>query len=155
MHLDVNVRDDLERIGVPTLILHRTDDFLVPVTCARYMAEKIPQSRYVELAGSDHMYWLGNQDETLHHIRHFLRGIPEGESLSAHRRRRPSSGWEALTDAEMDIVRLLGSGMTNKQIAGRLYISSRTVQTHLSHIATKLGVSRRSEVAAEAARRGL
>lgn len=155
MHLDVDVRGALAQIRVPTLIIHRTDDMLVPVTCARYMAERIPGARYLELPGSDHMYWLGNQDATLHAIRGFLAETDLGAHLKAFRRRRqrPSTGWEGLTEAELDVVRLLAVGLTNREIATRLYVSPRTVQTHVAHIFMKLGVSRRAEVAAEASRR--
>jgi pimeloyl-ACP methyl ester carboxylesterase/DNA-binding CsgD family transcriptional regulator len=154
MHLDVDVRDSLPRVGAPTLIIHRVDDMLVPVTCARYMAARLPNARYVELPGSDHMYWLGDQDETLAAIRSFLAELPEGAAITAlkQRRRRPSRGWESLTEAEMDVVRLLAEGLTNQQIAKRLYVSPRTVQTHVAHVFAKLGASRRSEVAAQASR---
>ena len=68
------------------------------------------------------------------------------------RRRRPRSGWEALTDTELRVVRLVAERLTNPEIAERLFISRRTVQTHVSHALTKLGVSSRRELAAEAVR---
>lgn len=68
-------------------------------------------------------------------------------------RKRPSAGWDSLTPAELDVVRLVGEGLTNPQIGGRLFISKRTVQTHLYRVFAKLGVSSRAELAAEAARR--
>jgi len=155
LHLHVDVRHVLPRIKAPTLILHRVDDMLVPVTCARYMAQQIPGARYLELPGTDHMYWLGDQEETLAAIRSFLAETAEGTPIKAlrRRRRRPSIGWESLTEAELDVVRLVTEGLTNQEIATRLYVSPRTVQTHLAHVFAKLGVSRRSEVAAEASRR--
>lgn len=155
MHLEVDVREALPRIEAPTLILHRRDDLLVPLACARHLAARIPNACLLELAGSDHMYWLGDQDETLAAIRDFLAQTPEGEPLArlGQRRGRPSSGWESLTDAELDVVRLVAEGMTNQEIAGRLYVSPRTVQTHIAHVFLKLGVTHRAELAAEAARR--
>jgi DNA-binding CsgD family transcriptional regulator len=128
---------------------------LVPVECARYTAERIPGARYIEQDGEDHMYWLGDQDSTLSAIRQFLAATPEGAPIAALRqsRRRPSAGWESLTEAELDVVRLVTAGMTNQQIAARLYLSPRTIQTHVSHIMRKLDLSRRSEIAAEASRR--
>ncbi len=101
------------------------------------------------------MYWLGDQDGTLSTIRGFLARTPDGARISTLRqsRRRPVAGWESLTEAEMDVVRLITSGMTNRQIAARLYLSPRTIQTHVSHIMRKLGVARRSEIAAEMSRR--
>jgi predicted ATPase/DNA-binding CsgD family transcriptional regulator len=70
-------------------------------------------------------------------------------------RRRPSSGWESLTPTELQIVRHAAAGLTNPEIAERMFIARGTVKVHLSHIYTKLGVRNRSEVAAEAVRHGL
>ncbi|MEB4212360.1 helix-turn-helix transcriptional regulator [Mycobacterium sp. 94-17] len=67
-------------------------------------------------------------------------------------RKRPSSGWAALTPAELDVVRLVSEGLGNKEIAGRLFISPRTVETHLTHVYTKVGVTSRVQLAREAAR---
>jgi DNA-binding CsgD family transcriptional regulator len=101
------------------------------------------------------MYWLGDQDQTLAAIRRFLAETPEGATIGVlkKRRRRPSSGWDSLTEAELDVVRLVAAGLTNQQIAKRLYVSPRTVQTHIAHVFAKLGASRRAEIAAEASRR--
>ena len=68
-------------------------------------------------------------------------------------RRRPATGWAALTPAETQVVRLVKQGLTNPEIAERLFISPRTVQAHLTHVFAKLGISSRSALAAEAARR--
>jgi DNA-binding CsgD family transcriptional regulator len=67
---------------------------------------------------------------------------------AAHR--RELKGWDSLTAMETDVVRLTVEGLTNRQIGERLYISRRTVQTHLSHALTKLEVSSRVELAAAA-----
>jgi DNA-binding CsgD family transcriptional regulator len=68
-------------------------------------------------------------------------------------RKRPSSGWAALTPTELDVVRLVSEGLGNKDIAARLFISHRTVQTHLTHVYTKLGMTSRVQLAQEAVRR--
>ncbi|MCV7299613.1 LuxR family transcriptional regulator [Mycobacterium barrassiae] len=62
-------------------------------------------------------------------------------------RKRPSSGWESLTPAELDVARLVCEGLGNKEVAAQLFVSPRTVQAHLSHIYTKLGVSTRVQLA--------
>ena len=67
-------------------------------------------------------------------------------------RKRPSSGWAALTPAELDVTRLVREGLANKDIAARLFVSPRTVETHLTHVYTKLGLSSRVQLAQEAAR---
>jgi DNA-binding CsgD family transcriptional regulator len=67
-------------------------------------------------------------------------------------RKRPTSGWASLTPAEHDVVRLLSEGLGNKDIATRLFVSPRTVQTHLTHVYTKLGLTSRVQLVQEAAR---
>jgi predicted ATPase/class 3 adenylate cyclase/DNA-binding CsgD family transcriptional regulator len=68
-------------------------------------------------------------------------------------RKRPASGWASLTPTERDVVRLVSDGLANKDIATRLFVSPRTVQTHLTHVYTKLGLTSRVQLAQEAARR--
>ena len=70
-------------------------------------------------------------------------------------RRRPSSGWDSLTPTELRIVALTAGGLTNPQIAERMFVARGTVKVHLSHVFAKLGVSTRAELAAQATKRGL
>jgi predicted ATPase/class 3 adenylate cyclase/DNA-binding CsgD family transcriptional regulator len=67
-------------------------------------------------------------------------------------RKRPASGWAALTPTELDVVRLVSEGLGNSDIAARLFVSPRTVQTHLTHVYTKLGLNSRVQLVQEAAR---
>jgi predicted ATPase/class 3 adenylate cyclase/DNA-binding CsgD family transcriptional regulator len=67
-------------------------------------------------------------------------------------RKRPASGWRSLTPTERDVVRLVSEGLSNNDIASRLFISPRTVQSHLTHVYNKLGVSSRVQLVQEAAR---
>jgi DNA-binding CsgD family transcriptional regulator len=81
------------------------------------------------------------------------------EDLEAVRRRlglgAELSGPDALTPREREVVGLLAAGLTNSQLADRLYISPRTAAVHVSNILAKLGMSSRTEVAAWAVRAGL
>ncbi|MGO9099424.1 MAG: response regulator transcription factor, partial [Mycobacterium sp.] len=67
-------------------------------------------------------------------------------------RKRPTGGWASLTPTERDVVRLVTEGLANNDIATRLFVSPRTVQTHLTHVYTKLGLTSRVQLAQEAAR---
>jgi DNA-binding CsgD family transcriptional regulator len=70
------------------------------------------------------------------------------------RRGRPATGWAGLTPTELRVAGAVADGLSNPQIAERMFISRRTVATHLTSIFRKLGVSSRAELAAMAARRG-
>jgi len=84
----------------------------------------------------------------------FLRalGVPRGRRGP---RRRPETGWESLTPTESSVVQLVADGLRNRDIADRLFISRRTVETHLTHVFRKIEVSSRTELVAEASRRRL
>ena len=69
-----DIRDVLPTIGVPTLIIHRTEDALVQVEHSRYMAEHIPDARLVEFPGEDHLWWFGDQDVIVDEVQEFLTG---------------------------------------------------------------------------------
>jgi len=61
--------------------------------------------------------------------------------------RRPATGWEALTPTERTVAGLVAQGLSNPDIAARLHISRRTVETHVAHLLTKLDARSRVEVA--------
>ena len=62
-------------------------------------------------------------------------------------------GWESLTPTELTVAHAVAGGLSNPQIAARMFISRRTVTTHLTSIFRKLGIASRAELAARAARR--
>ncbi|UGT90463.1 response regulator transcription factor [Mycobacterium ostraviense] len=57
-----------------------------------------------------------------------------------------------MTPAEREVVSLVGEGLSNKDIAARLFVSPRTVQTHLTHVYTKLDLNSRVQLVQEAVR---
>jgi class 3 adenylate cyclase len=74
---EIDARHILPTIHVPTLIFHRTGDALVPLAAGRYLAEKIPGAKYVELPGNDHMLQALDQDVldlVLDEIEEFITG---------------------------------------------------------------------------------
>ena len=84
---ELDVRHLLPSVRVPTLILHRTGDALVPVAAGRYLAEHIPGARYIEIPGIDHMVVDNEtQDVIADEIEEFLTGVrpaPEPDRVLA------------------------------------------------------------------------
>ena len=78
MAMDIDVRDVVPSVRVPTLIVHRVDDPICHVENARFLAANIPEAHYVELPGNFHIPWAGSGgDEILEEIREFLTGVRE------------------------------------------------------------------------------
>ncbi|HYJ86360.1 MAG TPA: alpha/beta fold hydrolase [Pyrinomonadaceae bacterium] len=75
MNAEIDVRPVLPSIRVPTLVIHRKDDQCLKVDEGRYVAERIPGARYVELPGSDHLPFVGDQDGILDEVEEFLTGV--------------------------------------------------------------------------------
>ncbi len=69
--------------------------------------------------------------------------------------RHALSGWDSLTPAETKVAALVEDGLSNPEIAAKLFLSKRTVGTHVSHILKKLNVNSRTDIAREAALRAI
>ena len=145
MNSEIDVRPLLREIAVRTLVIHRTDDQWIGVGNGRYLAGNLPNATLIELPGADHPPWVGDQDAVLDAVERFLTG-------AIHRSRKPafSVGAAALTRREVEIVRLAIEGETAPRIAERLFISERTVETHLANAYAKLGVQSKVELARRA-----
>ncbi len=78
MFLDTDVRDALPLIQTPALVLHRRGDRAVNYRAARWLAEQIEGSRYVEFEGEDHFPWVGDSNAPLEAIEEFLTGVRPG-----------------------------------------------------------------------------
>ena len=86
MNTEIDIRHILPTVRVPTLVLHRRDDRDVAVGGARYIARAIPQAKYVELEGSDHLVFVGDADALLDEVEEFLTGarhLPESDRVLA------------------------------------------------------------------------
>ena len=146
----LDCRDRLGELGaVRTAVLHRRDDRAIPFALGQDLARRIPNAVFVELAGTDHFPWLGDSaavvDATLAHL--------SGRDPRRRRDKARRSSSDALTDRELDVLRLVATGRTDAEIAAELVISPHTVHRHVSNIRTKLGVPSRAAAAAWMARR--
>jgi class 3 adenylate cyclase len=86
MNTEIDTRAVLPTIRVPTLVIHRTGDLDANVEEGRWIASQIPGARFVELAGADHLPWVGDQDAVLDEVQEFLTGVrpsPEPDRVLA------------------------------------------------------------------------
>jgi pimeloyl-ACP methyl ester carboxylesterase/DNA-binding CsgD family transcriptional regulator len=146
---EVDVTALAPEIRVPTLVLNARDDAMVPFDEGRSLAAMIPGERFVPLEGRNHIL-LGSEPAWpafVKEYRAFLAGEDWGEPA-----RTEAGGLAALSPREWDVLGLVATGATNDEIATRLFVSSRTVERHLSNIYAKLGVSGKAARAAAAAR---
>jgi class 3 adenylate cyclase len=77
MVMGVDVRPVLPTISVPTLVIHRRDEAVIPVGHARYLAEHIPGARLVEVPGGDYVNFVGDPTPVLDEVQEFLTGVRE------------------------------------------------------------------------------
>jgi pimeloyl-ACP methyl ester carboxylesterase/DNA-binding CsgD family transcriptional regulator len=140
----IDVLDLLDAVDVPTLVAHARDDAVVPFSEGRLLASRIRGARFLSLEGRNHVL-LEHEPAWpvfLAELREFI-GTPE---LS------PSASLEDLTQRELDVLELVADGLSNEEIGGRLFVSSRTVERHLSNVYAKLRLSGKAARAAAAAR---
>jgi class 3 adenylate cyclase len=75
LYPQLDIRDVLPAIQVPTLVLHRRGDRMVPFEMGRYLADRIRGAKFVELGGADHLFFTGDVDTLLDEIEEFLTGV--------------------------------------------------------------------------------
>jgi DNA-binding CsgD family transcriptional regulator len=114
------------------------------------------------LPGSDHVPWSGDGVAVVEAVLGFIDGLMGSETGSRKRPRmnlslpaRERFGWLSLTEAERQVVALAAQGLSNAEIASQLFLSRFTVETHLKHVFTKLGVRSRAELASVAIETGV
>jgi pimeloyl-ACP methyl ester carboxylesterase/DNA-binding CsgD family transcriptional regulator len=149
MNMALDIRHVLPGIRPPTLVLHRTGDPWIDVGHARYLASHLPTATYVELPGNDHRPWLGDVDAIADEIEVFLTG------RKSRPRRRTALGVDALSRREREVALLAARGQTAPEIAERLFLSKRTVESHLAAVYGKLGVESKAELIRRAAELGI
>ncbi len=145
---NVNVRDLLEHVRVPTLVIHAGEDAAVPVSAGRQMAALIPGAEFVELDSKNHILLEGEPawgrfcDAVLDFMG--IERVPGGEDRA----------FASLTVRERGILALLTEGLSNGDIADRLGVSEKTVRNHVSNLFDKLGVWTRAQAIVFARDRG-
>jgi pimeloyl-ACP methyl ester carboxylesterase/DNA-binding CsgD family transcriptional regulator len=140
---EIDVRDKLERVMAPTLIAHAREEIVVPFEEGRLLATRIPNARLLPLDSRNHLLL---DDEPawplfVRELRDFLGTVPAP----------PISATEALSPREREVLQLVTAGLSNEEIAERLYLSARTVERHLSNSYHKLGLTGKAARAAAAA----
>lgn len=152
-------------VGDPEMLVtaarvHRRSPQRIPAARAQEMAARglLPGGRRREAEElATHAIGLYQDAGAGHEARRALEELSEAGLRLARtpQLRRPAAGPGSLTPTEAVVARHMASGMTNPEIAGRLVISRRTVETHVSHILAKLGVRSRTDVALAVAREEL
>jgi len=146
-----DVRDVLGQISAPTLVLHRSEDHVVPIGLGRALAALIPAAHFQTLEGHFHLPWLGDRGEVLQAAGAFLGFTPPPAKDEGRGAEQPVT----LTARETEVLRLVAEGLNDSGIAERLVLSSHTVHRHVANIRTRLGAPSRAAAAAYAARQGL
>jgi two-component system, NarL family, response regulator DegU len=145
----IRLKQSLPRIGVVILTMHEDQEYLMRAVKAganSYLVKDIDSSNLSEAirAAKDG--------------RPYLHPKLAGLALMEVARKADKSyrgGVPGLTDRELEVLRLVGEGASNREIAQRLYISEKTAKNHLTHIFEKLGVTDRTQAALYAVRSGL
>jgi pimeloyl-ACP methyl ester carboxylesterase/DNA-binding CsgD family transcriptional regulator len=142
-----DAREAAQRITVPTLVLHRDDEF-VPVQEARDAAAAIRGAELVVVPGIDHHPWAGDQDSLLDPIAAFLDRLrpPLASRVRGHAGVNRRTGWAALTPGELVVAQRAALGMSNPEIARDLHLARSTVETHLKRVYAKLGIDGRHQL---------
>lgn len=131
MNREIDARKVLASIRVPTLIVHRTEERVLDVEHARYMAQNIPKAKLIELPGIDHMPWIGDSEAILQEVEEFLTGerhAPDLERVLAtvlftdiveSTERAAAIGdrrWRALLESYQGVVRTQLSAFRGREI---------------------------------------
>lgn len=139
----INVKEAAARVRCPALLLHPKGDQMVPFEQGRRLASLVPGARFVPLEGRNHIPLPSEPAFTafLREVRDFL-GTPREADLAAAR----------LTPRQAEVLRRIAGGETDKQVAGALSLSPRTVEMHVAAALKALGCRTRAEAVHRATR---
>ena len=142
----LDVTDTVRGVTQPALVLHARQDGAVPYEEGRRLAAMLPDARFVTLESDNHVLQEGEPAWRmfLTEVRGFLGFQPAGRAEEAD--------LSDLSDREREVLALVAAGLSNEEIGARLFLSTRTVERHLSNVYAKLRLSGKSARAAAAAR---
>jgi pimeloyl-ACP methyl ester carboxylesterase/DNA-binding CsgD family transcriptional regulator len=145
----------LDRVRATAVVLHRREDRAIPFELGRELAAGLPGATFVALEGTDHYPWFGDSEQILRAALRAL-GVEEGPTPVARRQGHAQGQAEHdLTRRETEVLGLIASGLSDREIAERLVLSPHTVHRHVANVRTKLGLPTRAAAVAAATRRGL
>lgn len=140
----LNVSELAPQVRARTLVVHARDDRVVPVEEGRLLAALIPDAHFVLLESANHI--LLEDEPAWDAFRSELDAF-----LGTDSKPGPPVAIDELSVREREVLELVAAGLTNEAIAGRLHLSIRTVERHLTNIYAKLRVSGKAGRAAAAA----
>jgi pimeloyl-ACP methyl ester carboxylesterase/DNA-binding CsgD family transcriptional regulator len=149
-HLDMT--ETARRISVPTIVIHPDRDAVVPVEEGRRLAGLIPDCRFVQLDGQNHMPLADEPmwPKLLAEVGGFLQS--GGEERPPVEDGLPL---EALTSRERNVLEHIARGLDNSEIAASLGLSEKTVRNHITRVFSKIGVQHRYQAIVRARDAGL
>ena len=152
----VDVTGQLASVAAPTLVLHRRGMTQIPVDVPRSLADDLPRGRLVVLEGDQPTLFMADPDEAVSLLTAFFcNGIePAGDGPPPVPAPRPAAV-TPLSPRELEVLRLLAAGESNRQIARRLGLSPHTVERHVANLYRKIGARGRADATAYALRSGL
>lgn len=148
-----DVSNLVSEISVPALVLHARGDPLVPFELGRELAVRLPNAEFVPYEGSSAVPWVIS-DLLVREIHRFL-GVSAGWRVRQASAVTEDLCADNLTSREIEVLALVASGLSSRDIARELDLSVRTVERHISNIYSKLDVNSRVQAAAYALERGL
>lgn len=143
-----DVTDVAANILAPTLVMQARQAPWPPLEAARRVSAAIPNARLALLEG-EHVHPFGNDPATVHGaIEEFLGAPVPTVSVTPPDSASAAKSPAGLTDRELQTLRLVAAGMSNKEIAGELSVTVNTVERHLVNIYGKIGARGRADATA-------
>jgi len=155
----IDVTADAAVVAVDALVLHRRDAPVIPLDVSEALTTALPKGTLRVLDGASASLFFERMEETIGVLRDATTGVVAGGrpgSPSGSRSTRSSGpAGDALTQRELEVLRLIAAGSSNGEIAATLGLSINTVERHVGNIYRKIDARGRADATAYAIRRGL